>query len=200
MRLDIWIGVVSILMTIIGAIISTWPPQTKRAKGLYCGIFVFLGGFSVVLIILQSNQVEAQQKSIQDKSDLREKELRGKLDQSLLSQEYMRGQLDSIGFMVGRLGQNNSSPGMRALAEAIKKMSVSANANPPQVIMVKSLAPGPFQIEHNLSCVPGNAVVQSTSPGIISWESPTRMFDDKKLYISASDADLTAQVLVWCKP
>lgn len=199
MRLDILLGIVTVLMTILGGITSIWPPQKKLGK-MYVGGFVILGFFSIWLIVQQSNEAQLAQNKMQEKADREEKELRGKLDQSLLSQEYMRGQLDSIGLMIGKLGDGSTNSSMKALAVAIRKMGENSNWKPAHIVSVVAPKPGNFQIDHKLTCTPRNAVIQMTSPGIIWWESPVKMFDNNKLYLSASDEGLTAQVLIWCEP
>ena len=50
-------------------------------------------------------------------------QLRARLDDSLHRQEYMRGQLDSIALMVGKLGKKENSSAMRLLAKAIEGMA-----------------------------------------------------------------------------
>lgn len=50
-----------------------------------------------------------------------QKELRDRLDQSLLTQQYTKGQLDSLALMVGKMGQPNSNNS--ELAAAIRQMA-----------------------------------------------------------------------------
>jgi len=61
----------------------------------------------------------------QERAEGTQRELRGKLDQSLLNEQYSKGQLDSLALTVGNLGQPNSQNG--ALASAIRQMA-QANA------------------------------------------------------------------------
>jgi hypothetical protein len=53
--------------------------------------------------------------------------LEGKLDQSLLAQQYTKGQLDSLSLMVGKLGQPN--PQGTEIATAIKQMAQATAQN-----------------------------------------------------------------------
>jgi hypothetical protein len=64
-----------------------------------------------------------------------QKELKDKLDQSLLTQQYTKGQLDSLALMVGKIGQ--PSPENSALATAIKQM---AQAHAQNVTDLKALS------------------------------------------------------------
>ena len=53
--------------------------------------------------------------------------LQSKLDASLLSQARISGQLDSIGLMLGTIGERNRDVGLGQLAAAIKKMAENAS-------------------------------------------------------------------------
>jgi hypothetical protein len=55
--------------------------------------------------------------------DREQKELQNKLDQSLLTQQYTKGQLDSLALMVGKIGQ--STPENSGLTAAIRQMAQS---------------------------------------------------------------------------
>jgi len=199
-HLDILLGIVTVMMALLGGIVSVWPPKTRRRETEYVSAFVLLGVVSMVLIVRQSNEAEKAQTRIQEKADRQEKELRGKLDQSLLSQEYTRGQLDSIGLMIGKLGEAKNNPDMKQLATAIAMMAENASWKQPHILSITAPNPGAFQISHKLGCIPSNAVIQMTSPGVIWWQAENKMFDRANLYLSASASGLTAQVLVWCEP
>jgi (p)ppGpp synthase/HD superfamily hydrolase len=120
---------------------------------------------SIFLIVGQSNEGEKAQRRIQEKADRQEKELRSKLDQSLLSQEYTRGQLDSIGLMVGKLGEAKNNLDMKNLATAITTMVGNGRWKRPHILSITARNPGAFQITHNLGCIPSYAVIQVTSFG-----------------------------------
>ena len=200
MHLDILLGIVTVMMALLGGIVSVWPPKTRRRETEYVSAFVLLGVVSMVLIVRQSNEAEKAQTQIQEKADRHEKELRGKLDQSLLSQEYTRGQLDSIGLMIGKLGEAKNNPDMKQLATAIAKMAENASWKRPHILSITAPNAGDFQISHKLGCIPSSAVIQMTSRGVIAWQAENKMFDKTNLYLSASVSGLTAQVLVWCEP
>jgi hypothetical protein len=55
--------------------------------------------------------------------DSKQLALQGKLDSSLLSQARMGGQLDSIGLMIGKMGEKSGDPGLRTLASAVSKLA-----------------------------------------------------------------------------
>jgi hypothetical protein len=154
----------------------------------------------MLLIVGQSIEAEKAQKQIQEKADQEEKELRGRLDQSLLTQEYTRGQLDSIGLMVGKLGEARNSPDMKQLATAIAVMAENASWKRPHILSVIAPNASAFQISHKLACIPSYAVIQMTWDGLIYWQAENKMFDKTNLYLTGSAPGLTARVLVWCEP
>jgi hypothetical protein len=63
-------------------------------------------------------------------------------------------------------------------------------------IPVAPTSPGNFTVPHLLGRTPVGAVIRMTSSGAIWWQSPTDT-DTTNLYLVASDAGVTAKVLVW---
>ena len=57
-------------------------------------------------------------------------------------------------------------------------------------------AAGNFTLAHGLGRAPQHAIVMMTSSGAIWFQSPT-LFDGTNLYLVASDAGVTAKVVVW---
>jgi len=57
-------------------------------------------------------------------------------------------------------------------------------------------APGNFTLQHYLGRTPTGAVIRMTSGGAIWFQSPTDV-DGTNLYLVASDAGVTAKVVVW---
>jgi hypothetical protein len=57
-------------------------------------------------------------------------------------------------------------------------------------------AAGGFALAHRLGRVPTGALIQMTSSGAI-WFQSSAMYDATNLYLVASDAGVTAKVLVW---
>ena len=88
------------------------------------GVTLFGIGISVLtgLQISRSNNEHGAQLK---RSERAQEELKEKLDQSLLDQQYTKGQLSSLALMVGRLGQ--PGPENKELAAAIRQMA-QANA------------------------------------------------------------------------
>jgi len=63
-------------------------------------------------------------------------------------------------------------------------------------IPVASTNPGNVTAAHLLGREPLGAVIQMTSAGTMWFQSPT-MYDGTNLYLAASDAGVTAKVLIW---
>ncbi len=57
-------------------------------------------------------------------------------------------------------------------------------------------APGNFTLQHFLGRTPVGAAIQMTSAGAIWFQSAT-MYDGTNLYLVASDAGVTARILIW---
>jgi hypothetical protein len=63
-------------------------------------------------------------------------------------------------------------------------------------ISVTSASPGNFSVAHLLGRAPRGAVIRMTSGGAIWFQAPTDL-DATNLYLVASDAGVTAKVIVW---
>jgi hypothetical protein len=63
-------------------------------------------------------------------------------------------------------------------------------------ISLAPTAPGNFGVAHRLGRTPLGALVRMTSPGAIWFQDPTDM-DGTNLYLVASDAGVTAKVVIW---
>ena len=63
-------------------------------------------------------------------------------------------------------------------------------------LTVNAAAPGNFSILHNLGRAPLGAVIYMTSGGAV-WFQPTALFDATNLYLTASDAGVTASIQIW---
>jgi hypothetical protein len=66
---------------------------------------------------------------------------------------------------------------------------------PSAQVPVVSPAPGSFTIAHGLGRIPAGAIIMPTSAGEIWFQSV--LYDATNLYLVASDAGVTAHVLVW---
>ncbi|MBZ5544394.1 MAG: hypothetical protein LAO07_12045, partial [Acidobacteriia bacterium] len=64
-----------------------------------------------------------------------------------------------------------------------------------QVVAAPGIA-GSFALAHRLGRVPAGALIQMTSSGAI-WYQSSAMYDATNLYLVASDAGVTAKVLLW---
>lgn len=84
---------------------------------------VALSGFQQVLAYKADRQHEKEQRDSERRHQQEQSDLTARLETSTQRQEYMRGQLDSIGLMIGDLGKGRSDPGLTKLADAIGKMT-----------------------------------------------------------------------------
>jgi len=113
--------VVGALLIILTALLAE-EASAKWKKWLW-GLFIALvlaqAGIQIRARIIESRKADA--------SDKAQAALKSELDQSLLTQQYTKGQLDSISLMVGRLGQ--PSPQSSELSAAIKQMAQASAQN-----------------------------------------------------------------------
>src|ERR1700731_1002605 len=118
MNADILLGVVTALMAALGGIVSAHAPVNPKHKWTYGAAFVALGIFSVILIVTQSRAAAKEQVEALEK----QRQIQEKLDSSRMSQEYMRGQLDSISVMVKKVGERTTDPVLGQMAVTIARM------------------------------------------------------------------------------
>ena len=123
MRLDILLGAVTTLMAVLGGIVAVWPPKTRLREIIYVASFIVFGITSMILIIKQSNETARTQKGIEEKADREQKELHGKLDQSLVSEEIMKTRLADFTTILGKFAESNQNPDIKQLAAAIAKFA-----------------------------------------------------------------------------
>ena len=64
------------------------------------------------------------------------------------------------------------------------------------LISVSATAPGNFTVGHQLGRAPTGATIYMTSGGAM-WFQPAALFDATNLYLTASDAGITARIQVW---
>jgi hypothetical protein len=124
-----------------------------------------------------------------------------KLEASSLQQENMRGQLQSIGLMIGNLGKNGSNSDMREVAAAIEKaakMGASTNLQrPSHTFLVAPHDAGNFTAKHGAGCKPSDVTITMTAGGNMWLQSPTS-WDETNVYLVSSGEGLSARVMVWC--
>jgi hypothetical protein len=103
-----WLAVLACFSAILGAYMSAWPPQTKRAKITLVCIFGGLGAIGVILVVVQTNQqaknerenAEAQQRAERSQQELKATLNRGvdetnKLKEGLAELKEILSQPDS---------------------------------------------------------------------------------------------------------
>jgi hypothetical protein len=66
MRADIWLGVITVLMAVLGGIVSAQAPTRVWHKISYMVAFVLTGAFSIVLTVKISNENAAATKALAD--------------------------------------------------------------------------------------------------------------------------------------
>jgi len=69
MRADIWLGVVTVFMAVLGGIVSAHAPTRLWHKILYVGAFVLAGAASVCLVIRISNENAAANTGLKNALD-----------------------------------------------------------------------------------------------------------------------------------
>ncbi len=109
------------ILIILSSAVSETMPQKWRLRTWI--VFVVLGLIYIYVGIHLANQNEIEQTN----RDHAIHDLHGQLEQSLLAQQYTKGQLDSLSLMVGRIGQ--PSPQGDGLAAAIKQMAQATAQN-----------------------------------------------------------------------
>jgi len=125
MNADILLGVVTALMAALGGIVSAHAPAKPKHKWAYGAAFVALGVFSIILIVTQSRATAKEQQEAQEK----QRQIQEKLDSSRMSQEYMRGQLDSISVMIKKVGEKTTDPVLGQMAVTIARMADNARSS-----------------------------------------------------------------------
>ncbi len=141
MTLNVAIGILAAVMAVLGGIVSAHPPKELKHKRLYVASFIACGFVAVVLIIVQAVKTgkaatraeEEQKQMLQKQSELNDKvssestdlaDTKALLQQSRIDQAHMKGQLDALELMAGKIGQS-SGTGMQALVGAINKVADS---------------------------------------------------------------------------
>jgi hypothetical protein len=125
-----------------------------------------------------------------------------KLEASSLQQENMRGQLQSIGLMIGALDKNGNNPDMREVAAAIERAAKTAsNRNlqrPSHSFLVAPHDAGTFTAKHGAGCKPSDVAITMTAGGNM-WLQAPKSWDETNVYLVASGEGLSARVMVWCE-
>ena len=122
--LSVILGFFQLALAGLGIYVSLKPQPEKRHSRLI-GSFILLGLASVLIGIWQ--QYQNQQKLIRQENERRTetKNLQDSLNQSRNEQAYMKGQLNSLSLVAGKISQSVSDPGIKQMAGAIEKMAQS---------------------------------------------------------------------------
>ncbi len=117
---------VSALPTLFAVALALITNEIRKDKRRFWAVWAFGVIISVLTAVYIHHSDQIHNEELR-KSEQKQDDLRGKLDQSLLQQQYTKGQLDSLALMVGRVGQ----PGLQGteLAAAIKQMSAQNKAD-----------------------------------------------------------------------
>lgn len=100
------------LPTLFAIILELINENIRNDKRWRWGVLIF----GIVISLLTAIQIYRSNAS----REKAQENLKSELDQSLLNQQYTKGQLDSLSIMVGRLGQSNANDG---LAAALRQMA-----------------------------------------------------------------------------
>lgn len=125
----ILLGFVQVCTAVWGGIVSARTLPSGRERNMHIAVFSIFGVIGTALIIWSGlRSYDAQKLNSEIQAQLRDDltEARRKMDQSLQRQEYMRGQLDSIGLMVGKIREKSVDPGLKDLATAVSKLAERA--------------------------------------------------------------------------
>lgn len=136
MTLDSWLfiilGLVQTWTAVQGGIVSARTLPSGRERNIHIGMFVLLGILGIGLITWQAINVsrsqkaaESQQKVLSDKIDQTQSKLdkaQESLNISLLTQERMKGSLDTLQMLAGKIGQNSSSD-WKQLVTAVSRVA-----------------------------------------------------------------------------
>jgi hypothetical protein len=143
MTLDSWLfiflGLIQTWTAVQGGIVSARTLPVGRERNIHIAMFVLLGAIGIGLITWQAVNVSHAERDAerqQQEAQRQQQELKGKIDAtqlkldkaqelltaSLLSQEHMKGQLDTLSMVAGKIGQN-SSQDMKQLVAAISKVA-----------------------------------------------------------------------------
>jgi hypothetical protein len=121
------LGLTQIAMAVWGGIVSTKSLPSSGQTSLHARIFYAMGFFgllSMACIGWNNHQVKEEDRNVKQS-------LSDQLQSSLQRQEYMRGQLESISVMIGKVGERSTDPVVAQLAGAVIKMADNARAATP---------------------------------------------------------------------
>ncbi len=140
--IDFAVVVLPTVIAVLSVLVAIKLTKGERLQGWWVLIIVLGIGASILTWVSQSRARNEHDKELGAQRQ-GQSELRTKLDESLLSREYMRGQLESLSLMVRRTGAGD--PGMKRLSDSIAKLPLN-NGERPHVISVVVPHASEFQI------------------------------------------------------
>ncbi|MBP7527134.1 MAG: hypothetical protein KA801_04380 [Syntrophorhabdaceae bacterium] len=126
----VFLGIVQIATAVYGGIASTKKNSKDKTKKIM--IFAGLGVLGIALILVSGVRTyDAQKANEKVQADLRQQvqATNDKLSQSLISQEYMKGQLNSIGTVMSKIGEKSPDPVIGQMANTISKLAGNTTAS-----------------------------------------------------------------------
>lgn len=120
MGLNISIGALTVVLAVVGGIVSAHPPKNPPYKWACVSVFVGCGLAALVLIIVQAVKTERAATLAQEQ----QKQMADLLEQSRIDEAHMKGQLDTLQATAGKIGEN-SGAGFQALVGAVDKVASS---------------------------------------------------------------------------
>jgi len=122
--LTIAVAATQLVLGVRGIMVALKPPEDKRQHKWWITGFIVVGLLGIGATVWLSHSANKANEQI-----------RRELDQTRLSQQHTKGQLDSIALMLGRIGEVEQNPSLAKLAAAISDM---AKANLRNSLDIKS--------------------------------------------------------------
>jgi len=126
--LDSAVVLLPIALSTVGVIVSIKIPKEKH-RIWWIVSFIAFGVILSVLTYIQQSRTRTEYNRQQVEQAKQQKDLKDMLEksgialtQSRLAQEYMKGQLDSLSLLAGKISQSVSDPGIKQVAGAIEKL------------------------------------------------------------------------------
>src|ERR1035437_1249146 len=145
--LYILLGIVNMATAIGGGLVSARTLPSGRERILFVWGFVILGALGVGLIVfsgIRTYQSQTMNASVQQKLQADLQSARDKMDQSLRSQENIKGQLTAFSTVLGTLATSRSDPALQRMAGAMMSL-----VKPPPVVSFEKQTTVTFT--HNLN-------------------------------------------------
>ena len=129
-----------------GGIVSARSLQRGRERNAHIGIFAVMFVFGTALVVWSGLRASASQKEndrAQDQLRADVREARQKMDQSLLSQENMKGQLGALSVVLGKFVESGRGADLNKVAEITAQiLKTTSTQNPAQPMLTLAPTPG----------------------------------------------------------